>query len=144
MKKIFICLSVFLLAVACKDSKKGESVPLEKQAYIGRMPAATGKGISCELNLNVSVADGDTTFLFMQTLLPDNVTKKEISDVVKGIQHHEVRMREGVEQQYLKLVPASGSMEYVFRVVNDSLLRMVRDDYMEYSDNQYYDFKRIF
>ncbi|MBO5659673.1 MAG: hypothetical protein J6R98_01390 [Bacteroidaceae bacterium] len=117
---------------------------MEKQAYIGRMPAATGKGISCELNLNVSVADGDTTFLFMQTLLPDNVTKKEISDVVKGIQHHEVRMREGVEQQYLKLVPASGSMEYVFRVVNDSLLRMVRDDYMEYSDNQYYDFKRIF
>lgn len=145
MKKILFCLTFILLAVACKDGKNGvKGTSGERVLYEGYMPAAVGKGISCSLELNAEVVGNDTTFIFIQTLLAGGPEKQDITHLTKGTQHYISNMHEGVAQKYLKLVPNDGTIEVLFRVVGDSLLRMVREDFSEYSDNKYYNFRRVF
>lgn len=142
MKKIFICLSMLFLVVACKDVKKEEdaSKPLPFSFY-GRMPSAVGKGISCTLDFRVN-SSGDTTYVFFQTLLEGGSNKEDISISKEGISQSFVYAKEGVEQRYVKLKPNDGSSEVLFRVVSDSLWRMVRDDFNEFSEKDYYTFQR--
>lgn len=145
MKKFFICCSLLLLSVSCKDEKSGAGTfPGNQISFAGSMPAAVGKGVSCTLDLNTEVVDDDTLFVLVQTLLAGGKNGGDITRSTQGTQHYEVRMHEGEEKTYLKLMPNDGSVEILFRVVNDSLLRMVRDDYNEFSDTHHYNFKRVY
>lgn len=140
MKKLALMAIPFLFA-ACNNGKtaatveNADSVTNDSVYYEGTVPAADGPGIKYEIAL---AADSTNGFRLTSTYL-EAEDGKDVTFVSNG--QVETVKADGKEDTFYKL--SSGENETViFKVVGDSILRMVNDEFEEATGGMNYDLKK--
>lgn len=140
MKKLALMAIPFLFA-ACNNGKTVETVEntdslaLDSVYYEGTLPAADGPGIKYEIALATDSTNG---FRITSTYL-EAEDGKDVTFVSNG--QVETVKAEGKEDTFYKF--AAGENEtVVFKVMGDSILRMVNAEFEEMTGDMNYDLKK--
>lgn len=150
MKKHYAALFAMCALVgfgACNQNKKTTEVTTETDTlavdstvYQGTIPAADGPGITYELAL---ANDTSLGFRLTRTYL-EAQDGKDQTFVSNGRAERIVKEVDGDSLRFLQFNETDGSGKEIFKVLNDSVLRMVNAEYKETeSKGLNYDLKKV-
>ncbi len=143
MKKLALMAIPFLFA-ACNNGKtaatveNADSLTNDSVYYEGTVPAADGPGVKYEVALASDTTNG---FRMTTTYLEASDGKDEVM-LTTGVAEMVKKTVEGKDESYYKFIAKDGSGETIFKMVGDSILRMVSADFEEAESDMNYDLKR--
>lgn len=143
MKKKLFLMALPLLIAACGNSGKttsstqngADTVTADSVYYEGTIPAADGPGIKYEITLASDATDGYTLrYTYLEAENGKDMTMTEsgkLARITKDV--------DGKQETFYKFVNPDDKSTAIFKVVGDSILRMVNEDLEEAASDLNYD-----